>query len=180
MGLRRRRLLGTAASATFAGVAGCGSETDASGDSTSPQDRGPLEIAELAFATARPADFGEYEPQPEATYALDDTVWIYVALGGVAASRTAPEETAGAGDGQLRTDLREHVVVESPGGGTVRDRELRHDEVVESEELDRFYVTHDLRLTPSGEPGTYAVTVEFSDAVSGTGDSRSDEFRVTE
>lgn len=171
--LGRRRVLAAVGTAAASGLAGCGSGGGADGSDVPPAERGPLEIAEFAFAASEPPSAGEYEPQPERTYQDGDTVWLYTRLEGLAAD---PLDA----DDRVRIDLREHVAVEGPGGQQLLDREFTFRERLAAEQLERFYVTNDFGLAPSTEEGAYTVSVAFADRVSGTEAETSGIFAVAD
>jgi len=166
--LRRRRVLGAIATGGLAGGTGC----DSSGsEDVDPADRGPLEVSEFAFAAGEPSGYGEYTAQPAETYAPDETVWLYLELDGVAAEPTD-------GGDRVRIDLRQGVTVDGPDGQELLAQEESYGGRYAPDQLERFYVTNDVALSPSIAAGSYEVTVTFTDAVSGTEDEASGSFDV--
>lgn len=66
---RRDVLLAAGATLGGVGLAGC---SDLLGEN------GEFALTEVAFAAESPTGVGEFDPQPDATYAAGDPVWVYV------------------------------------------------------------------------------------------------------
>lgn len=172
MNTNRRRFLKAAVGLAGAtAVAGCGDGDGNATASASPTTAAPsLSISEFAFAADDPAGYGDYEPQPNATYRADEVIWIYLAVDGITG------ETAG--DGEVDIDLDETLTVEGPDGSTVLEEEFRFDREVSERSLESFFIVNDVTLPSSASSGTYTVTVELTDRVAGTSTTTSGEFTI--
>jgi len=95
----------------MAGLAGC----SGGGGNDDPSSRGPVSIEEVAFAAGRPNGYGEYEPQPDATYGPDDVVWIYAELSAISG------EPVNESDGANRSDETESGAGDGDGDGASSD-----------------------------------------------------------
>lgn len=167
----RRRALATCGALLVPTLSGC-----SDGGVENPAERGPLSIGEFAFAASEPSGYGEYEPQPDATYRRGDSLWVYVELNGLAARRV---------DGGVEIDLAERRILEHDGQ-ELSTAEKTYRETIQSNQLQNFYARAGLPISdgsgssqgfPTGES---TLTVEYTDNVSGTSATESGTFTVTE
>lgn len=153
--LERRRLLHAGATALLVGLPGCSDD----GADEDPADRGPLAIDEFAFAASEPDAYGEYEEQPDDTFAPGDDVWLYVSLDGLSAEPT---------DGGVQTQLDVRIQIETPEDGTWFDETDSVEQELGAEHLERFYWYTSFGVPENARAGDYEVTLSFTDRVSET------------
>jgi|GEM_PF-3561056 len=200
-GLPRRRLLVAGAGVATTSLAGC-SVLGGGGGDDDVTDRGPVTIDELRWIDGRPEGYDEYEPQTEATYSPDETIWLYLAVSDIsgepiedadAAGATGEEQDAtaadtsnGATDGsappeepeRFRIDLRQELFVTDPEDEVAVSLDETFDRTLTANQLDAFYVATQIVLLGSDPVGEYEATVAIEDRVSGTSDEAVGTFRI--
>lgn len=172
--LERRRLLSVGVGLATVALAGCADDgTDPEdGDSATPTPEPGLSIAELVFCAAKPSGYDSYERQPEATYATDETVWVYLEIDGVASRET---------DDGIEIDLREDVLVTDPDGTAVIEDTLAFDQTFEpGTDMETFFVTNRLTLPEGPVLGDYEFQADFSDEIGDSETQMTGTFTVTE
>lgn len=151
-------------------LAGCSDD----GGSSSPADRGPIGVAELAFTAERPAGFDDYDPQPGATYAADERIWLYVELSGLAGEPVEDETDSS----MVEIELVQTVTVEAPDGSVLVDATDRFEPTLAARQLDSFFVGTDVVLDGSVSTGEYTVTLAYADRVSDSETTETATFRI--
>lgn len=179
----RRQLLLAGAGLTTSFFAGCSGD-DGEGDNagtTDPANRGPVSVAELAFAADRPDDLDEYEPQSESTYAPDQPIWLYADFSGLAGE---PIDSGGdGGDADAATvaiDFQQTLVVEDPDGNQVIESQETFQEELSPQQLEGYYTGTEILLAGRAATGEYAATLSVTDRVSETQASETATFRIEE
>ncbi len=138
-------------------LAGC-----SSGDDASTPEPG-FRIEELAFASAEPTDYEEYEPQPDATYDAGETAWFYVGV-----HNGTPEDDV--------VEFETVFEVTSPEGQPQRSEDTVTVDVSGDVSHHRMFVTNGYHSTPEFPAGTYDLAVEITDVHSDTTDEATGEF----
>jgi len=150
----RRTVLSGGGTALVATLAGCsfGSGSDSSEDSEA------FGVSNLVFAASEPAGYMDYQEQPDATYDVEDTVWVYVNVDGVT--------TEAREDGRKRIWVSETLTLTDPTGETLIDDEV----VVNSDrewdaEFDpaKLFLKNDVTLPANAAAGDYTVDVAVTD-----------------
>ena len=139
-------------------LAGCSSSSD-----DTPTEDPEFRIEELAFASAEPTGYDEYEPQPDATYQLGETAWFYV---GVLSG--TPEDDV--------VEFDTVFEVTPPEGRTQRGEDTVTVDVSGEMGHQRMFVSNGYHSSPEFPTGTYELTVEITDVHSETTDDISGEF----
>ena len=194
---RREAVIGGSAAwaALLAGCSGGGGNDD-------PSSRGPVSIEEVAFAAGRPNGYGEYEPQPDATYGPDDVVWIYAELSAISGepvnesdgANRSDEAESGAGDGDgassdgdgatgaeetiVDVDLRQTLRVEDPDGALVVETTAEIQQTLSVRQLDAFYIATDVLTAGTPAVGEYTATITVTDRVSETETTETATFSI--
>lgn len=161
---RTRRTVIAAGVGTLSALAGCSSSGDASTE---------FKLTNLVFAESKPGGYGEYEEQPDATYAPTDTVWLYFEVEGI-----SYEETD---DGKKEVWVVEDLTVTAPGGETIIDTEAVNDHRNWPENFDvqeKLYLTNDITLGSDPATGEYTVDVTVTDKLAETETSATTKFTV--
>lgn len=150
--------MGVALGAATAGCLG-GDEASAAGDVPSSDDRGPLAFEDVRLVADRPAGYRSYDPVPDGTYAVDETVWVYAEPTGV--------ETTDAGGDRVRYALAVEFAVTGPSGETVGTfADVVSPSIPESADLDELYLYAYYVPGPDAVPGEYAGEFAVTDEVS--------------
>lgn len=163
----RRRLLVGGSALLVGGLAGCTNQ-DADED---PSERGPLSVADFAFAAEEPTGYGEYTEQPDATYARGETLWLYVELDGLAGEPV---------DDGVQIDLEQVLRLEHEEHGQISETPDVRDDVLQSNQLERFSVQNGFEIGSQFATGEYTLTMSFTDNVSETSATESGTFHVAE
>ncbi|GAB3683027.1 hypothetical protein GCM10028857_09860 [Salinarchaeum chitinilyticum] len=184
-------------------LAGCSESDGGSPDDADPAARGPIAIAELAFAAERPDDRDDFRRQPESTYAPDRPIWLYADYSGLAGEQV--DSSTGGGDGTDGTDdadgggsdaggddsgdgesgavaidLRQTVTVADPEGNLVVESQQTFQEELAPGQLEGYFTGTEILLAGRAAEGEYATTLSVTDRVSATQASETATFRIEE
>lgn len=158
----------TGAVALGATLAGCSDDGGAGDATTAPP---TLSVDEWVYCAARPGGYDDYEEQPDATYAPDDTIWVYLDVLNVGSES--------AGDGNVAVDLVERFTVTDPSGATALDKQFTYDnEFDEGIDLSTFFLVHDVVLPAGAATGEWEVTSSLEDRTTGETTERTEPFTV--
>lgn len=157
---RRQFLRATGAAATVA-IAGCSGGGDGA-ETSSPTPEPTLSIAEFVFCDSQPEGYDEYTERADATYAVDETVWVYLDLVNIG-SEPADED-------QVAVDLTESLSVTGPDGEAILEDTIEFDNAFAADvDLQTFFIVNDIHLPTEAAAGDYEVEVSIDDGI--TGDS---------
>lgn len=164
----RRRVLrgaaGLAAGVLVAGCSGGGSDVTATGEPS-------LTVAEFVFCDEQPGGYDDYTPREDATYRLDETVWVYLDVLNL--------DAESAGEDAVTIDLTEHLEVVGPDGDTVLENEIDFDnEFPADADLQTFFLVNDITLPGDAPSGDYEVRVGLTDHVADDSTETSGTFTV--
>lgn len=135
-----------------------------------PESPKELALSELIFCSEQPAWKGNYEKQPNATYKVGDTIWLYVEVDGLKNKKL---------DGDHRVDVTFAVTVMDANGNTVQHPWLAQKvtdylterDVSGSEWLRLCMYSYRIEDKPARAevypPGKYTVSVDATDEVAG-------------
>lgn len=153
---RRRVLTAVGGLSTIVSLAGCSGDGSPATDTPEPA----LSVAKFVFCAEQPAGYDDYTEQEGPTYALDDTVWLYVDV------RHLGSQSAG--DDKIGIDLTESLEVVGPSGETILDEELAFDnEFAAGVDLRTFFIVNDIHLPSDAAAGGYEVAVSLEDRITG-------------
>ena len=117
---------------------------------------GPI-IANPTFLTGRPRGYRDFDPVPNQTYTMLDSIWIYFEPTGFA---TEPVE----GDrGTVTFDLVTSLVITGPSGEVVYANEDPLGRTVSEDRLDEYFAFWNAGLPPGLDPGEYTAELTIED-----------------
>lgn len=160
---RRRTLRATGAVLAAGAIAGCSGDGDSNGQAA-------FGIDEFVFCAEQPAGHGQYEEQPDATYATGDIVWIYIDVVGF--------DVEDAGAGQIAVDIAENLVVRDPNGEQILQNDFTFDNEFDEDLRDQFFVVNNVTLPSGSAAGEYDVEVTLEDELGGESTDRAETFTV--
>lgn len=164
---RRRQFLRAVGTAATAAIAGCSGGDG--GDAASPTPEPSLSVAEFAFCDSQPAGYEDYTVREDATYAVDETVWVYLDVLNLGSES--------AGDDRVTVDLTEILEVSGPSGETVLDDTIEFDnEFAADADLQTFFIVNDITLPSDAPTGEYEVSVTLEDRLTGESTSTTQTF----
>lgn len=153
-----------------AAIAGCSGGGDGGGGS-SPTPEPSLSVAEFVFCDSQPAGYDDYTEREDATYAVDETVWVYLDVLNIGSES--------AGDDRVTIDLTETLEVSGPGGETLLKDTIEFDnEFAAGADLQTFFIVNDITLPADAATGDYEVAVTLEDRITGESTSTTKTFTV--
>lgn len=123
---------------------------------------GEFNLSHLKFCSKEPRGYMNYTEQPENTYSVGETIWIYFNVNN--------HEYNLHSDGSFELWLVSDVALEGPNGSNIPVSDspmVIHENVSAARDPEKVYIQH--RLTLSGENislGQYAVEITVSDKLS--------------
>lgn len=164
----RRNFLRIAGVMTTVAVAGCIGSGDVDGDAT-PTPEPTLSIAEFVFCDGEPSGYDDYTVREDATYAVDETVWVYLDVLNLGSESV--------GEDRVTVDLAEILEVSGPSGETVLEDTIEFDnEFPADADLQTFFLVNDITLPTDASAGDYQVAVTLEDRITGESTTRTKPF----
>lgn len=153
---RRRQFLRAAGAMATAAIAGCSGGDGA--ETSSPTSEPTLSVAEFVFCDSQPEGYDDYTAREGATYAVDETVWVYLDVVNIGSES--------AGEDRVAVDLTESLSVTGPDGETILEDTIAFDnEFAADLDLQTFFIVNDIHLPTDAAGGEYAVEVSIDDAI---------------
>jgi hypothetical protein len=131
-----------------------------------------LGISNIVFCSKNPKGHMAYEEQPEATYKLGKTVWIYMNLNGLSHNPNP--------DGTKEVWIKMHLRVKSPNGDILLDQDLfsEHKNFRKKFDLDKMFSRVNLNTVSGMAEGRYTVELDLKDNLAGIQASASSIFSL--
>jgi hypothetical protein len=114
-----------------------------------------LAIENLTFVESRPPGYREYDPVPDNTYQVSDTIWIYFEPTGF--------ETESRPGSEVGFDLVTSLVLTSPSGTTVYDDSELIRGTVSEQEVDEEFIFWNVAMPSDPEIGEYTAQISLED-----------------
>ena len=131
-----------------------------------------LELSNIVFCSIKPKGYMDYNEQPEATYKLGKTLWIYMNLDGVSHNPNP--------DGTKEVWIKLHLKVKSPNGDVLLDQDLynEHKNYQKKFNPGEMFLKVNLNTVTGMAEGRYTVELILKDNLAGKQASASSIFTL--
>lgn len=158
---RRRVIVAGAAGLLAPSTAGCLGDGDIEGEEE-------LAVGHVRFVTGQPQGYREYHENEEATYDVDDVVWIYLEPTGL--------ETEDNDDGEVTIDVDLELTIRDPDGEIVEEFENEINRSVPEDSLDELYFYWNFQPSTRMAEGEYTAELGVVDNLAGARAQATSEF----
>ncbi|MBI2854508.1 MAG: hypothetical protein HYX87_06260 [Chloroflexi bacterium] len=133
-----------------------------------------VQISNVVFCSKEPQGYMQYVEQPNATYKIGDTVWVYMNIKGVKSIKNQDETN--------EVWIAENIAVKAPDGTTIVDQEVvnEHQNFAKEVDVDKLYLRNYISTSAGMNAGLYKVEITVSDKLAEVKGQVSTQFTLAQ